>query len=185
VVSAAVFLGPFLETRRRNHSVRQAVGTRSGGVVADGGYQALFQAEERRAFRIAALMTGSRERATSIVEEAFAHLLQQWSRLSADRRVWYVLSTVVKRCLGSAFVGSLADAPGSGGFASEPDELLRAARTLAVLEPTRRVVVVLGQAEGLSTAEIAAVVGIDPARVSAELAAGLEQLGPVLATVAA
>jgi DNA-directed RNA polymerase specialized sigma24 family protein len=179
-----VFLGPFLETRRRSHSVRQAVGA-ARPEAADGGYQALFEAQERRAFRIAALMTGRRDRAEAIVEEAFANTLQQWSRLSADRRVWHVLSTVVKRCLGSAFVGSLAEAPGSGGFASEPDELLRAARTLAVLEPTRRAVVVLAQSERMSPAEIAALTGLDTARVEAELAAGLEQLAPVLATVAA
>jgi DNA-directed RNA polymerase specialized sigma24 family protein len=189
LVSAGVFLGPALETRRRSASVRAAAGGPRRGVPPqppDAGYQALFDAEQRRAYRIAALMTGRPDRAAEIAEETFARTLQQWTRLPSDRRVWFVLSTDVKLCLGSAFVGSLAAAGAEGaGGPSETVDLARAARTLAVLEPTRRAITILAHGEGLSVEEIAAVVNLPPGQVSAELAAALEQLGPVLGTVAA
>jgi len=185
VVSAGVFLGPALETRRRSASVRTAAGGPRRGVPpqpADAGYQALFDAEQRRAYRIAALMTGRADRAAAIAEEVFARALQQWTRLPSDRRVWFVLSTDVKLCLGSAFVGSLGG-PGepSTGGPSDTDELVRAARTLSVLEPTRRAITLLAHEEGLSVEEIAQVMGVTPGQVTAELAAAIEQLGPVLA----
>jgi DNA-directed RNA polymerase specialized sigma24 family protein len=188
-VSAGVFLGPALETRRRSTSVRTAAGGPRRGVPPqppDAGYQALFDAEQRRAYRIAALMTASADRATAIAEETFARTLQQWTRLPADRRVWFVLSTDVKMCLGSAFVGAL----GGGGDRSTggpagADDLLRAARALSVLEPTRRAIAILAHGEGLSVEEIAAVIQIPPGQVTAELAAALKQLGPVLGTAAA
>lgn len=183
LVSAGVFLGPILETRRRAASVRTARGPSQPG-APDSGYQALFEAEQRRAYRIAVLMTGKDDRATGIVEETFARTLQQWTRLSADRRVWFVLSTDVKLCLGNAFVQSLFKpvARAGGGLT---DELVRAASALAVLKPPRRAMAILAYSEGLSVSEVATVMGIEPARVTAELASSLEQLGLVLGQVAA
>jgi RNA polymerase sigma factor (sigma-70 family) len=178
-VSAAVFAGPLIETRRRAVSVRTAT---ESPTAAGGGYQELVEAEQRRAHRIAALMTGRSDRATTIVEEAFARLLEHWTRLGPDRRSWYVLSTVVKGSIGDAFVDKLAKDAAS----SEPaDRMQRAARALSALEPRRRAIVVLSQSEGFKPDEIAALVGLDAERVDGELAEGLRQLGPVLAAVAA
>jgi len=183
VVSGAVFGGPYLETRRRSASIRKALELPDPR-TADATYQELFQAEQRRAYRIAALMIGNADRATAIVEEAFGRTLQQWTRLPADGRVWFVLSTVVKLCLGGAFLGSLGRPVGAVVETPEP-ELVRAAHALSVLEPERRAMVILARSERLSVAEVAAVMDANPTRVASELAAGLEQLGPVLATVAA
>jgi DNA-directed RNA polymerase specialized sigma24 family protein len=180
-VSAVVFAGPLVETRRRSVSVHAAT---QGTAAGEGAYRTLLEAEQQRAYRIAALMTERPERATAIVEEAFAHLLQRWTRLREDERVRYLLSFVVKRSLGEAFVGELAS-----GEVQAPDEatdrLRRAARALAVLEPQRRAIVVLSESERFAPDEVAALLGLDSARVQAEVRAGLEQLGPVLATVAA
>ena len=183
LVSGAVFLGPYLETRRRSKSLREATASRPPG-VEHGGYAELFEAEERRVFRIAALMTGRIDRATAIAEETFARALQQWTRLPADRRVWFVLSTDVKLCLGTSFVRSL-DRPVGVTAATETDELTRAARALGVLEPSRRAITILSHAEGMSDEEVAAVMGIEIANVRSELAAALRQLEAVMGTVAA
>lgn len=156
-------------------------GDRAGG--GRSGYELLMEAEQQRAYRIAALMTGRSDRATAIVEEAFAHILQRWKRLSPADRVRYVLSSVVQQSIGDSFVGSLA---GDLEDAAEPDRRLRrAARVLAALEPMRRAVVVLSERERFSAEEIAALTGLAPDLAEAELARGLEELGPVLETVAA
>ncbi len=183
-VSAGVFGGPLLETYRRKESVRDATtADRSGGGRVASGYELLVEAEQQRAYRIAALMTGRSDRATAIVEEAFAHILQRWKRLSSTDRVRYVLSSVVQQSIGDGFVGRLTDGLED---AAEPDERLRrAARVLATLEPTRRAVVVLSERERFSAEEVAALTRLAPDRVEAELARGLEELGPVLETVAA
>jgi DNA-directed RNA polymerase specialized sigma24 family protein len=183
VVAGGVFLGPYLETRRRSASLRRALNP-TPPQPSDAGYDELFEAERPRAYRIGVLMTGSAERATAIAEETFARTLQQWTRLPADGRVWFVLSTVVRLSIGGAFVRSLAEPVGA--IAEAPaDELLRAARSLSVLEPTRRAIVILAEGERLSVAEVAAVTEVEPTRVASEVEAGLEQLGPVLGTVAA
>ena len=183
VVTGAVFGGPYLETRRRSASIRRAL-TPLQPQAPDAGYRELFEAEQRRAYRIAALMTGSAERATAIAEEAFNRTLQQWTRLPVDGRVWFVLSTVVKRCLGGEFLRSLGRPVGAVAGTLEP-ELVRVAQALSVLEPERRAMVILAESERLSVAEVAAVMDTEPTRVASELEAGLELLGPVLATVAA
>jgi DNA-directed RNA polymerase specialized sigma24 family protein len=182
VVTGAVFGGPYLETRRRSASVRRA--TLNPPSAPDAGYEELFAAAQRRAYQIAALMTGNAERATATAEEAFNRTLQQWTRLPADGRVWFVLSTVVKLCLGDSFLASLGRPVGSVAGSLEP-ELVRAARALSTLEPERRAMVILARSERMSVAEVAAVMDTDPTRVASELEAGLEQLGPILATVAA
>jgi DNA-directed RNA polymerase specialized sigma24 family protein len=181
VVSGAVFAGPWLETRRRDRSVEVALRPVTPG---NEGYEELLAAEQGRAFRIAALMTASLERATAIVEETFARALQQWTRLPAATRVWFVLSTDVKLCVGRSFIGSLGR-PAGAVPAVEKDDLLRAAQTLSVLEPTRRAIVILSHAERLTTEEVAQVVGVTPDRVVAELDAAIGELGPVFGTVAA
>ena len=183
VVTGAVFGGPYLETRRRSASIGRALRPAAPD-APDAGYEELFEAEQRRAYRIAALMSGSAERATATAEEAFNRTLQQWTRLPADGRVWFVLSTVVKLCLGDAFLASLGRPVGAVAGTLEP-ELVRAAEVLSVLEPERRAIVILAERERLSVAEVAAVMDIDPTRVASELEAGLEQLGPVLPTAAA
>lgn len=182
-VSGAVFLAPWLETRRRERSLRTALEEPEPTTApASAGYEELREAEQERAYRIAALMTGRPDRATAIVEETFSRTLQQWTRLPADGRVWFVLSTDVKLCLGREFVRSLNTpiGPVAGG-----DELFVAAERLSVLEPTRRVVVILSRSEGLTPQEVGRVVGIDPGGVPAELDAAIAQLGPALAAAAA
>jgi DNA-directed RNA polymerase specialized sigma24 family protein len=183
VVSGAVFGGPLLETRRRARSVRVATTTTgSAGGPMSSGYERLVDAEQQRAFRIAALMTGRSDRAKSIVAESFKHVLQRWTRLPKEARVQYVLSSVVKQSIGDAFVGALGGPALVPDGISEPDEhLRRAARALAVLEPKRRAVVILSEREGFSSEEIATLVGLEPERVEDELARGLDDLRPVLA----
>jgi DNA-directed RNA polymerase specialized sigma24 family protein len=60
-----------------------------------------------------------------------------------------------------------------------------AAERLSVLEPTRRVVVVLSRSEGLTPQEVGRVAGMDPAVVPTELDAAIAQLGPTLGAAAA
>ena len=182
VVSGAVFAGPWLETRRRARSLDAA--THPLAQPAHAGYEELFAAEQGRAFRLAALMTGSLERATAIVEETFARVLQQWTRLRADMRVWFVLSTDTKLCLGSSWIASLGRPVGIVP-AVEGDDLLRAAQALSVLEPDRRAIVILSNALRLTIEEVAQVLEVAPEHVAAEMDAATGQLGPVLGTVAA
>lgn len=183
LVSGAVFAGPWLETRRREKSVEVA---RLGVTAPPGneGYDELLAAEQGRAFRLAALMTGSLERATAIVEETFALTLQQWTRLREDARVTFVLSTDVKLCLGRSWIASLGRPVGAVA-AVEGDDLLRAARTLSVLEPTRRAIVILSREAQLTLEEVAQVANATPDRITAELAAAVDQLRPAFGTVAA
>jgi DNA-directed RNA polymerase specialized sigma24 family protein len=183
VVSGAVFAGPWLETRRRDKSV-EVVRLGTNAPPGNEGYDELFAAVQGRAFRIAALMTGSLERATSIVEETFARVLQQWTRLPTEARVSYVLSTDVKLSIGRSLIGSLGGPVGTVP-AVENDDLLRAARSLSVLEPTRRAIVILSRLEQLTPEEVAQVVAVAPDRVPGEVAAAVAQLGPVFGTVAA
>jgi DNA-directed RNA polymerase specialized sigma24 family protein len=183
VVTGVVFGGPYLETRRRAASVRTALRPLEPA-APETGYDRLRDAEQWRAYRIAALMTGDPERATATVEEAFARTLQQWTRLPADARVWFVLSTTVKLCIGRAFVRSLGRPVGAVSPV-ETDDLVRAAKVFSVLEPTRRAIAILSRAERLEPDEVARVMGIDAARVQAELDAALVELGPALGAVAA
>jgi DNA-directed RNA polymerase specialized sigma24 family protein len=184
VVSGAVFLAPWLETRRREASLRKALEVPEPTTAAAGGYEQLREAEQERAYRIAALMTGRPDRATAIVEETFSRTLQQWTRLPPDGRVWFVLSTDVKLCLGREFVRSL-NTPIGPVAGVEGNELFVAAERLSVLEPTRRVVVVLSRSEGLTPQEVGRVAGMDPAVVPTELDAAIAQLGPTLGAAAA
>jgi DNA-directed RNA polymerase specialized sigma24 family protein len=184
-VSGAVFLAPWLETRRREASLRTALEEPEPTTApTTAGYEQLREAEQDRAFRIAALMTGRPDRATAIVEETFSRTLQQWTRLPVDGRVWFVLSTDVKLCLGREFVRSL-NTPIGPVAGVEGDELFVAAERLSVLEPKRRIVVILSRSEGLTPQEVGRVVGIDPGGVPTELDAAIEQLGPALGAVAA
>jgi hypothetical protein len=165
VVSGAVFLAPWLETRRREASLRKALEVPEPTTAVAGGYEELREAEQERAYRIAALMTGRPDRATAIVEETFSR-------------------THVKLCLGREFVRSL-NTPIGPLAGVEGNELFVAAERLSVLEPTRRVVVVLSRSEGLTPQEVGRVAGMDPAVVPTELDAAIAQLGPTLGAAAA
>jgi RNA polymerase sigma-70 factor (ECF subfamily) len=120
----------------------------------------LFNEEYPRLLRSLALVTGDRESAADVVQEAFVQLLVRWSRISGyDRPDAWVRRVAIRRALKvrakeSRLMSRLALA--APIVAAEPGvERVDLARALGQLSPSQRAAVVLHYLDDLPVADVA------------------------------
>jgi len=149
-------------------------------------FESFFDAERTRLLRALYLLTGNREEAEEVLQDAFLAVWLRWDRVAAmDEPVGYLYRTalnthrsrlrrgvrVARRAVGRAHGGDL--------FA-EIEERDALARALADLSPRRREAVVLTGLAELSSSEAAEVMGVTDVTVRRLAQDGRAQLRRVL-----
>jgi RNA polymerase sigma-70 factor (sigma-E family) len=138
--------------------------------------------------RFGHVLTGNRQEAEDLVQEALAKSMRRWHRASPDDPIAYVrrvmVNTHVTRWRRWGSKVQLGDVPESCGDdlslkrSQDWDELRRA---LATLPARQRTVLVLRYLEDLPDSEIADMLGCQPSTVRSLAARGLAALRPQLA----
>lgn len=139
------------------------------------GFDALFDAEQGPMLRLAVSLVDTAERAEEIVQDAFERTLLAWRRLEHPGA--YLRTCVVNGCrseLRRRRVTRRTVVPVSAESTSTSDEYLLDA--VAKLTPKRRIAVTLRFYEGLSDAQIAAVMGVRVGTVKSLVSRGLADL---------
>lgn len=138
--------------------------------------------------RFGHVLTGNRQEAEDLVQEALAKSMRRWRRAGPDDPVAYVrkvmVNTHVTRWRRWKARVQLGDVPESGdhdkGLQRSHDwDALR--RALAGLPPRQRAVLVLRYLEDLPDPAIADLLGCQPVTVRSQAARGLAALRPLLA----
>jgi len=155
-------------------------------VAAAEGFTEYVTARHAALLRTAYLLTGHAQDAEDLVQCALVKVVPQWRRI-ADNPEPYVQRVLVRENVSrwrrrrwrehstDALPEQLADHP-------DHDELMTVRSALAGLAPRQRAVLVLRYYEGLTEAEIAAVLGIAPGTVKSQARDGLARLRRVLPT---
>jgi RNA polymerase sigma-70 factor, ECF subfamily len=134
--------------------------------------------------RTAFLLTGSREAAQDLLQEALVRLHARWGRVRepAAREAYLRRILVTRACTdrrrrwhGEVPSESLADRPGPDAFA-EVDERHAALDALRGLTPDHRAVLVLRFFEDLSEAQTAELLGVSVGTVKSRTSRALAQL---------
>jgi RNA polymerase sigma-70 factor (sigma-E family) len=133
--------------------------------------------------RYAYVLTGNRDDAADLTQEALARLGQSWHRVTSDDPEGYVRTTMARLHVSwwrRRRREHLVDAVPERGYADEG--IARAGgdvglwRALVALPPRQRVVLVLRYYEQRSDEEIAALLGISRGTVRSQAARGLDKL---------
>ncbi|HXJ64905.1 MAG TPA: SigE family RNA polymerase sigma factor [Actinomycetota bacterium] len=133
-----------------------------------------FEAWRQPLFRAVYLMTGNREEAEEIVQEAFVRVLERWDRVAAmERPEGYLFRAAMN--LHRNRRRSLLRAPRRASEGASADEFTRAderdavARALAALPPRQRAAVVLTELFDFSAEETGGMLGIRAGTVRAHV----------------
>ncbi len=151
---------------------------------------ALFDLHHERLFRLARRLSGDREEARDLVQEAFLRAARRAGSLPADEaggEAWLV-RTLVNLCrdrhrrLLVRRRASLAEPGGEPRHDAEAAAVARATvrRALQLLPPRRRAVVALHELEGVPVAGVARLLGVTQVTVRWHLAAARRQLAALL-----
>ncbi len=155
----------------------------------------LFDAHHQRLFRLALRLTGQREVALDLVQEAFLRAARRPGSIptsDAGATAWMVRVLVnlvrdrwrrQKRRGRAKSVPAATPSPRATSSATEAQVVV--AQALAALSPRRRAIVVLAELDGESSRQIAALLGLRPATVRWHLSAARQQLRELLAPAAA
>ena len=134
-------------------------------------FEDFFEAERARLLRALYLLTGNREEAEEIQQEAFVAVWERWDRVGAmDDPVGYLYRTALNRHRSGlrrtarAARRAVGQAHGGDLFA-EADERDALARALAKLSPRRRQAIVLTGLLGYGSAEAATAMGVSDVTV--------------------
>jgi RNA polymerase sigma-70 factor (sigma-E family) len=138
--------------------------------------------------RFGHVLTGSREEAEDLVQEALAKSLRRWRRVSADDPVAYVRKVMVnthltrwRRWGARVRVGEVPELAADDAGLARSQEWDSLRRALAQLPAGQRAVLVLRYLEDLPDPAIAALLGCQPVTVRSQAARGLAALRPLLA----
>jgi RNA polymerase sigma-70 factor (sigma-E family) len=128
------------------------------------------------------LLTGNREAAADLVQDALVRCCVAWRRRPPDNPEAYVLKVMVNRQISRwqrrrTVELPMADLPDQPGPAAERDEMWAVLQQVA---PRQRAVLVLRYYEGMSEGEIADVLGISVGTVRSQTAKGLARLRTAL-----
>lgn len=152
----------------------------------DAGYDGFVAGHADRALRLARLLTGNREDAEDLAQEAMARALTKWSAVSrADDRYAYFRTLLVNLHTGRSRRARLRTLPlhrapepvvaldgrPSGRAALEDRDAL--SRAVAALPARQRAVLVLRFYEDLDVAEVAQAMGLTPSSVRSAQARAL------------
>lgn len=137
--------------------------------------------------RFGHVLTGSREEAEDLVQEALAKSLRQWRRASADNPGAYVRKVMVnthltrwRRWHGRVRLGGVPDAAADDPSLARSHEWDTLRRALARLPPGQRAVLVLRYLEDMPDPAIAALLGCGTGTVRSQASRGLAALRPLL-----
>jgi RNA polymerase sigma-70 factor (ECF subfamily) len=159
---------------RSTHPAPIAVGVRPAL-----SFEGFYMANERRLFRALFVLTGSRDQAEDLAQQAFCRVWERWGRVEGlDDPVGYLFRTAfnLHHSAGRRAVRAARRALDLRGHAApppvpEPADLAadrdHVARALAVLTPRQREAVVLTQLLDCDAAEAGRIMRIRPATVRA------------------
>lgn len=149
----------------------------------EGGFEAVFRAEYRRVVGAARWVTGDVGAAEEVTQEAFCRALERWERVAGHERpgAWVQLTALrlaVRRRRrdrrGAALVPAWTPPP-----AAEPADVDLAA-AVAALPDGQRAAVVLHHLLDVSVDDAAAVLGVRPGTIKAQLHRARTRLAAVL-----
>lgn len=134
-------------------------------------FEVFFEAERARLLRALYLLTGNREEAEEVLQDAFIAVWERWDRVGAmEEPTGYLYRTAMNRYRSGLRRARRAArrvvglAHGSDGFA-DADDRLALARALAALSARRREAIVLTELLGYSSAEAGELMGVADATV--------------------
>jgi len=161
-------LGAFMD---RMNEPASAVSDRPAGARAPEGFESFFQAEHARLLRALFLVTGNRQEAEELMQDAFLAVWERWDRvremdsptgclyrtaMNAFRSRARRAARVAKRLVGRT--------PGGDEFAAA-DERDAVSRALARLTPRQRAALVLTALLDHSSEEAAEIMNVKPVTV--------------------
>lgn len=137
-------------------------------------FDAFFQDESDRLFRVLCVVTGSRSQAEDIGQEAFTKLFERWEQVAAmDNPTGYLYRTAMN-LFRSDYRRAARALKRVVTFRGEADDVFapvedrdEAARALAALTPRQRAALVLTEALGYSGEETGELLGIKASTVYA------------------
>jgi RNA polymerase sigma-70 factor (sigma-E family) len=140
----------------------------------------LFREHHAELVRLAVFMVGDLSTAEDVVQDVYASLHKRWSQIAApDAVLPYVRSVLRRRVIARRVGAAHRDEPPEKSAESEAilsEDRREVLAALGRLSHRRREVLVLRYYLGLSEAEIAAVLGINPGTVKSTAARGLAAL---------
>jgi RNA polymerase sigma factor (sigma-70 family) len=149
-------------------------------------FEDFFEAEHTRLLRTLYLLTGNREEAEEVLQDAFVAIWERWDRIAVmDDPVGYLYRTALNahrsRLRRGLRMGRRAVGRARGGdLFAEVEEREAVARALADLPPRRREAVVLTGLLEMTSKEAADVMGITDVTVRRLAQDGREQLRRML-----
>ncbi len=174
-------LGAFMD---RMNEPASAVSDRPSGTSASEGFESFFQAEHARLLRALFLVTGNRQEAEELMQDAFLAVWERWDRVRAmDSPTGYLYRTAMNafrsRVRRSARMAKrlIGREPGADEFAAA-DERDAVSRALARLTPRQRAALVLTDLLDYSSEEAAEIMHVKPVTVrvlSSQGRAGLKE----------
>lgn len=137
----------------------------------DVSFEEFFSVQSDRMLRILAVITGSRQEAEDILQEAFTRVLQRWERVREmenpagylERTAMNVFRSQYRRAAIS--VRRTIGAPPEQDVFQAVEDRDVASRALAMLAPRQRAALVLTEALGYSGDEAGMLLGIKPSTV--------------------
>lgn len=152
----------------------------------DDEFRAFYFAQSPRLKGIALLMTGDRERAEELAQEALLRAYRAWPRIRREDPGPYVRTALVNLCRNEYRRRLLerkraAEEPRTtSGHDATVAEAMRIADALRALPPIRKAVVVLRYYEDLPEAEIARILDRPLNTIKSDIRRSLETLRPLL-----
>ena len=134
-------------------------------------FEAFYEAEARTLFRRLWLVTGNRDEAEELMQDAFVKVWERWDRVgNMDEPVGYLYRTAMNlfrkryRRAMLAVRRTVGLAPSNDDFADVDDrQVVR--RVLATLPPRQRAALVLTEMLGFTTKEAGGVLGVTDATI--------------------
>lgn len=151
----------------------------------DAAFKAFYFAEAGRLQRLALLLTGDRQEAEDLSQEAFLRSYRVWHRIKREEPGPYVRKTLVnlhRNALRRKLVARrhpVEEARSAPRRDDEIDEALRVAEALRSLSPVRRATILLRFYEDLPEREIARLLDRPLGTVKSDLHRALKQLRPL------
>ncbi len=134
---------------------------------------------QRQLLRSAYLLTGDRQHAEDLVQEALVKVALRWARLRDQNPTGYALRIIVRDNISrwrkrrrEVGVGEVVES----GVSTDPETELVVRRALGRLTERQRAVIVLRHFDDLSEAETAALLGVSVGTVKSQNSAALARL---------
>ena len=150
-------------------------------------FRDFFEVESEPLRRLALFLTGDRDEAADLAQEAFARVFRSWKRIESQDPGPYLRRTLVnlvrsahRRKILRIRERAAVSETVSVGHAHRVEEWVRLATALKTLPPIKRAVVVLRFYEDLPEAEIARILDRPLGTVKSDLHRALAKLRPLL-----